>query len=183
MLQRADLVEVFGEHGITLADENQVAQYPFPDAVRRALTEVGVPMYCRSAVYAGLVQDGFTTYAAWCADYGIPCSNVAGATLRIGYWRAGSVCVVPDDGRVLYISHHEADEIMPMNSSFEQFTACMLIAHRDAEKCDFLPKRAALAERERIVQRLLAIDSAAVGPPHSVWRVIVDEVTGDEYRP
>ncbi|MCF2527147.1 SUKH-4 family immunity protein [Yinghuangia soli] len=183
MLRRADLVEVFGKHGIALASRDQVAPHRFPDAVRRTLTEVGVPMYCRSAVYAGLVEDPFATYAAWCADHGAPCSAAAGRTLRIGYWRAGSVCLVPDDGRVLYISPYETDEITPMNSSVEQFGACMLIAHRDAQKCDFLPTRAALAERERIVQRLLAVDPDAVGPPHSVWRIIVDEVTGEEYRP
>ncbi|WTW99809.1 SUKH-4 family immunity protein [Streptomycetaceae bacterium NBC_01309] len=183
MLRHADLVEVFGERGITLADEDQVAPHPFPEAVRRTLTEVGVPKYCRSAVYAGLIQGGFTTYAAWCDDYGIPFSAAAGRTLRIGCWRGGSVCVVPDDGRVLYVSHHESDEIAPMNSSVEQFGACMLIAHRDGELTDLLGSRAALAERGRIVRRLLAVDPDAVDPPGSVWREIVDEVTGNEYRP
>ncbi|MFK3731429.1 SUKH-4 family immunity protein [Streptomyces sp. NPDC088090] len=184
MTTHADLVEVFGEHRVFRVPLSRLENTPLPETARSDLSETGLPEVLRDAVYiSDAIAEEFPLYAEWCEKYNLRHSAEAGGFFRLGHWRGGSICMDPETGKISYVSPYEETEIHPMNSSPGQLGTCMMIAQRDSEPCDFMPLRLVLAERERIIQRLIEVDEQAVRPDNSVWRVLAEEVTGAQYRP
>ncbi|MER6101197.1 SUKH-4 family immunity protein [Streptomyces sp. NPDC001832] len=183
MVTRADLVSVFGVKYTFLVPAATLAEIPLPDAPRAELISIGIPSVVRSAVYIDRdIVSGIPTYGDWCESGNLSFSPEAGQLLRIGYWHAGSICLSPSSGAVYYVSPYEATEVELMSSSPAQLSECMMIAHKDGQASDFLPSHEVMAEREAIVEKLLAVDEPAVSPVDSPWRVLAKEVTGPEYR-
>lgn len=184
MTTYADLVEVFEERGVIRIPVSHLDDTLLSEGVRRDLTDIGLPLDLRSAMRLNRgLTEGMTLYSDWCRAHELEYSDRSRSFFRLGRWRAGSVCMAPETGKIYYVSPYEETEIHLMNSSPGQLSTCMMITERDSEDNNLMSSDLAIEDRTRIIQLLIEVDPQAVLPEESVWRVIVEEVTGPEYRP